>query len=146
MRIQIAVTAVIAGVALAGCSSSSTTSPTTAPATPTATATASADSSVGCDTAQVSGTTSNAKLQALGMSVYDSLDCSNPEPMAAQAKAIATSPGLAAKVKAIDGTVTGSAISGAYSIQLVVLSDRSTCQILGVDSPVRGKSITCGNA
>lgn len=145
MHIQIAIAVAIGAVALTGCSSN-TTSPTTPPPTPSVTVSESPGGSAGCDTEQVSGKTSNAALQALGTSVYNSLDCSNPESMAAQAKAIGTSPGLAAKVKAINGTVSGSAISNAYSIQIVVLADRSTCQILGVDSPYRGKSLTCGNA
>lgn len=134
--------AVTVGLALAACGGSTTSTPSSS--APSASASGGGNSA--CQTATVTGQTTNVELQKIATSVYDSLDCSKSESMQAQAQTIAKSPELASKVKAIGGTLTTNTVGGATDIQLVVVKDRSACQVLAMDSPMKGKSLNCGNA
>ncbi len=141
-RLAISIVVVTAGLALAACGGSTTSTPSsTAPS-----ASASGGGNSACQTATVTGKTTNVELQKIATSAYESLDCSKSESMQAQAQAIAKSPEFTAQVKAIGGTVTTNNVGGATDIQLVVVKDRSACQVLAMDSPMKGKSLNCGNA
>ncbi len=95
-RLGIASTLVLVGaMAMAGCSSATTTSDTsTAPAQPTA---PSSQSSQGCSVADVSGQSKNPELQALAMEQYNALDCAGD--LGAQLTALGVDPALAKQVK-----------------------------------------------
>ena len=95
----------------------------------------------------VYGQTKNAALQAVATQVYQSLNCASSQPMVAQLEAAQKNPEVVSKTKAAGGQVSGQAAGGGYGLQFQTMQlPVSFCQLVALDSPVKGKSLSCGDS
>jgi hypothetical protein len=136
----------IATLALAGCGGSTGTSPgTTSPQSSGGSTTAPSPGPNGtgdtaCQSATVTGSTSNAQLKAMATKVYQSLDCGGSAPLNTQLEAAATGQTLKQEAAAAGVTTKASGAAGGYTLTLT--KGDSGCQVLTLNSPPI-KSLTC---
>jgi len=153
-RILAGAGAVLACSALVACGGSTTTQPT-AQGTASASVSPSAGGGgqEGCTQREgitgVTGQTKNAQLLALGMSVYQSLDCNSTLSLTAQLEAASKNPDIVRRAKEIGATLSTQTVpeANARIVQFVVVSPSAAlCNVSAWDSPFKMKNLHCQDA